>query len=211
MLKVVVLISGRGSNLKAIIDKCSKKDVPAKVIAVISNNSSATGLKSNGKFKKIIIDNKLSKKVFENKLHNNLIKLKPDLICLAGFMKILSPFIIKKWKNKIINVHPSLLPSFKGLNTHERALKAGAKKSGCTIHFVDESLDGGPVIIQAETKITKKMTSKKLGEIILKIEHKILPEVVSLFAKNEITIKKNKVIIKNKKKLIFFAKNIQIN
>ena len=211
MLKVVVLISGRGSNLKAIIDKCSKKSVSAKIIAIISNNPNASGLNFNGKFKKIIIDNKLSKKVFENKLHNNLIKLKPDLICLAGFMKILSPFIIKKWKNKIINVHPSLLPSFKGLNTHERALKAGAKKSGCTIHFVDESLDGGPVIIQAETKITKKITSKKLGEIILKIEHKILPEVVSLFAKNEITIKKNKVIIKNKKKLIFFAKNIQIN
>ena len=208
MLKVVVLISGRGSNLKAIIDKCSKKNISAKIIGVISNNSNASGLKLNGDFKKIIIDNKLSKKKFETKLQNNLKKLKPDLICLAGFMKILSPFITKKWKNKIINVHPSLLPSFKGLNTHERALKAGVKKSGCTIHFVDESLDGGPIIAQVETPINKKMSSKELSEKILKMEHKIYPEVVSLFAKKRICVKEDKVIIKDEKKLNFFIKNI---
>ena len=208
MLKVVVLISGRGSNLKAIINKCSKKNVSAKVIAIISNNSNASGLKLSGKFKKIIIDNKLSKKKFETELQNNLKELKPDLICLAGFMKILSPFITKKWKNKIINVHPSLLPSFKGLNTHERALKAGVKKSGCTIHFVDESLDGGAIIAQVETTINKNMTSKKLSEKILKIEHKIYPEVVNLFAKKRISVKENKVLIKDEKKLNLFIKNI---
>ena len=208
MLKVVVLISGRGSNLKAIIDKCSKKDVPAKIIGVISNNSNASGLKSNGKLKKIIINNELHKKEFEIELQNNLKKLKPDLICLAGFMKILSPSITKKWKNKIINVHPSLLPSFKGLNTHKRALKAGAKKSGCTIHFVDESLDGGPVIAQVETTINKKMTSTDLSKKILKMEHKIYPEVVNLFAMKKISMKENKVLIKDKKKLNLFIKNI---
>jgi len=204
MLKVVVLMSGRGSNLKAIIDKCSKKNVPAKVIAIISNNSTALGLKLNGKFKKIIINNKLSKKKFENELQKNLKKLNPNLICLAGFMKILSPFIINKWKNKIINVHPSLLPSFKGLNTHERALNAGVKKSGCTIHFVDKSLDGGAIIAQASTVINKKMTSKELSKKILKMEHKIYPEVVNLFAKKKINIKKNKVFIKDKKKIKLF-------
>ena len=208
MLKVVVLISGRGSNLKAIINKCSKKNVPAKVIAIISNNPTASGLKLNGKFEKIIINNKLNKKKFEIELQNNLKKLKPNLICLAGFMKVLSPFIIKKWKNKIINVHPSLLPSFKGLNTHERALNAGTKKSGCTIHFVDESLDGGPIIAQVPTVIDKKMTSKELSNKILKMEHKIYPEVVNLFARKKISIKKNKVFIKNEKKLNFFIKNI---
>ena len=207
-LKVVVLISGRGSNLKAIINKCSKKNVLAKVIGIISNNSNASGLKLTGDFKKIIIDNKLSKKRFETELQNNLEKLKPDLICLAGFMKILSPFITKKWKNKIINVHPSLLPSFKGLNTHERALKAGVKKSGCTIHFVDESLDGGPIIAQVETPINKKMSIKELSEKILKTEHKIYPEVVNLFAKKKISVKKNKVLIKDEKKLNLFIKNI---
>ena len=208
MLKVVVLISGRGSNLKAIIDKCSKKNVSAKVISIISNNSNASGLKIRGKFKKIIINNQLSKKRFETELHNNLKRMKPDLICLAGFMKILGPFITKKWKNKIINVHPSLLPAFKGLNTHERVLKSGKKKSGCTIHFVDESLDGGPIITQVETKINKKMTSKELSKKILKTEHRIYPEIVNLFAKKEISVKKNKVFIKNEKKLNLFIKNI---
>ena len=208
MLKIVVLISGKGSNLKAIIDKCSKKKVPAKVIAIISNNSTASGLKLNGKFQKIIINNKLRKKKFERELQNNLKKLKPDLICLAGFMKVLSPFIIKKWKNKIINVHPSLLPSFKGLNAHERALNKGVKISGCTIHFVDENLDGGPIIAQAATIVDKKMTNKELSVKILKMEHKIYPEVVNLFAKKKISIKKNKVFIKDEKKLNFFIKSI---
>ena len=208
MLKIVVLISGKGSNLKAIIDKCSKKKVSAKVIAIISNNSAASGLKLNGKFQKIIINNKLSKKKFERELQNNLKKLKPDLICLAGFMKVLSSFIIKKWKNKIINVHPSLLPSFKGLNTHEKALAKGVKISGCTIHFVDESLDGGPIIAQAATIVHKKMTNKELSVKILKMEHKIYPEVINLFAKKKISIKKNKVFIKDEKKLNSFIKNI---
>ena len=208
MLKVVVLISGRGSNLKAIINKCSKKNVPAKVIAIISNNPTASGLKLNGKFEKIIINNKLSKKKFERELQNNLKKLKPDLICLAGFMKVLSSFIIKKWKNKIINDHPSLLPSFKGLNTHKKALDEGVKISGCTIHFVDESLDGGPIIAQAATIVHKKMTNKELSVKILKMEHKIYPEVVNLFAKKKISIKKNKVFIKDEKKLNSFIKNI---
>ena len=208
MLKIVVLISGKGSNLKAIIDKCSKKKVPAKVIAIISNNSTAPGLRLNGKFQKIIINNKLSKKKFERELQNNLKKLKPGLICLAGFMKVLSSFIIKKWKNKIINVHPSLLPSFKGLNTHKKALDKGVKISGCTIHFVDESLDGGPIIAQAATIVDKKMTNKELSVKILKMEHKIYPEVINLFAKKKISIKKNKVFIKDEKKLNLFIKSI---
>ena len=208
MLKIVVLISGKGSNLKAIINTCSKKNVPAKIIAIISNNSNASGLKLNGNFKKVIINNKLSKKKFESELQNNLKKLAPDLICLAGFMKILSPFIIKKWKNKIINVHPSLLPSFKGLNTHERVLNEGVKISGCTIHFVDESLDGGPIIAQAATIVNQKMKSKELSTKILKMEHELYPKVVYLFAKKKISIKKNKVFIKDEKKLHFSIKNI---
>ena len=184
-LKVAVLISGRGSNLKAIINKCSKKNVPAKVIAIISNNKNASGLKLNNNIKRIIINDELNKKNFETKLHKSLKTINPDLICLAGFMKILSPFIIKKWRNKIINVHPSLLPLFKGLNTHKRALDSGVKKSGCTIHFVDESLDGGPIIAQVSTPINKKMTSEYLSKKILRIEHKIYPEIVNLIAKNE--------------------------
>ena len=153
-----------------------------------------------GKFKKKVINDKLyDKKGFEFRLQNYLAKLKPDLICLAGFMKILSSLIIKKWKNKIINVHPSLLPSFKGLKTHERVISEGVKKSGCTIHFVNETLDGGPIIAQGSTMVKKNMTVKELQKKILKIEHIIYPEVIKLFAKKKITIKNNKVFIKTNK------------
>ena len=207
ILKVVVLISGRGSNLKAIVNKCSKKDVPAKVVGIISNNLTASGLKIKGKFEKIVIK-KSNKKEFEKDLQINLKKLDPDLICLAGFMKILTPFIIRKWKNKIINVHPSLLPSFKGLDTHNRVLNEGVKISGCTIHFVDESLDGGPIIAQAATVVDKNTTSKQLSKKILKIEHKLYSEVVSLFAKKKIILKNNKVIIKSEKVFNSFIKSI---
>ena len=208
ILKVVVLISGRGSNLQAIINKCNKKSTPAKIIAVISNNAKASGLKLKGKFDKIAIDNKLNKKKFETELQKNLKKLSPNLICLAGFMKVLSPYIIKRWKNKIINIHPSLLPSFKGLDTHKRVLSEGVKVSGCTIHFVDRSLDGGPIIAQAATIVNKNITAENLMKKILKIEHKLYPEVVHLFAKKKITIKSNKVFIKDEKELNAFIKSI---
>ena len=208
ILKVVVLISGRGSNLQAIINKSNKKSTPAKIIAVISNNAKASGLKLKGKFDKIAIDNKLNKKEFETELQKNLKKLSPNLICLAGFMKVLSPYIIKRWKNKIINIHPSFLPSFKGLDTHKRVLSEGVKVSGCTIHFVDRSLDGGPIIAQAATIVNKNITAENLMKKILKIEHKLYPEVVHLFAKKKITIKSNKVFIKDEKELNAFIKSI---
>ncbi len=206
-LKIVVLISGRGSNLKAIAQECKKKRTPAKIIAIISNNQFASGLKIKGKFEKIFIKEK--KKDFEKKLQKNLNRLKPDLICLAGFMKILSPFIIRKWRNKIINVHPSLLPSFKGLNTHKRVLEKGVKISGCTIHFVDESLDGGPIIAQAALTVKKKMKELELQKKILELEHVIYPQVINLFSKKKILIKQNKVLIKSENKEINkFIKNV---
>tara|TARA_B100000029_G_scaffold516355_1_gene629041 strand:+ start:5522 stop:6151 length:630 start_codon:yes stop_codon:yes gene_type:complete len=206
-IKIIVLISGRGSNLKAIAEECKKKRTPAEIIAIISNNEFASGLKINGKFKKIVIKGK--KKTFEKELQTNLIKLKPDLICLAGFMKILSPFIIKKWKNKIINVHPSLLPSFKGLDTHKRALETGVKISGCTIHFVNESLDEGPIIAQGAITIKKNMSSVDLQKEILKLEHIIYPKVIHLFSKKKILVKQNKVFINDKNKEINkFIKNV---
>ena len=206
-IKIIVFISGRGSNLKAIAEECKKKRTHAKIIAIISNNKFASGLKIKGRFEKIIIEDK--GKIFEKKLQKNLTRLKPDLICLAGFMKILTPFIIKKWKNKIINVHPSLLPSFKGLNTHKRALETGVKISGCTIHFVDESLDGGPIIAQSAITIKNNITELKLQKQILKLEHQIYPKVVHLFSKKKILIKNNKVLVINgNKKINKFIKNV---
>ena len=151
--KTSIFISGEGSNLKNLIKFSKKINSPISIELIISNTKKAKGLKYSNQYnilKKIF---NFNNKIDEKKLLTLLIKKKIKFICLAGFMKILSPFITKKWKNKIINVHPSLLPSFKGLNTHERALKAGVKKSGCTIHFVDESLDGGAIIVQVETTI----------------------------------------------------------
>lgn len=207
--KIVILISGKGSNLNAIVKKFSKKKSSAKIICVISNKPNALGLKIKGKFQKKIIDeNKFNKKSFEVELQNCLEKLNPDLICLAGFMKILSPFIINKWKNKIINVHPSLLPSFKGLKTHKRVLEKGIKISGCSIHFVDKNLDGGLIIAQAAIAVKSEMNEKKLSNKILKLEHDIYPEVIDLIAKKKVSIVNNKVVIKIKKKINTFIKSI---
>ena len=198
-LKIAVLISGKGSNLQAIAKECSKKNVPARIISIISNNPNASGLQIKGKFKKKVINDKLyDKKGFEFRLQNYLAKLKPDLICLAGFMKILSSLIIKKWKNKIRKLK-KIDKKKKGLKTHERVISEGVKKSGCTIHFVNETLDGGPIIAQGSTMVKKNMTVKELQKKILKIEHIIYPEVIKLFAKKKITIKNNKVFIKTNK------------
>ncbi len=207
--KIVILISGRGSNLNAIVKKFSKKSSYVEVIGVISNKPNASGLKIKGKFQKKIINEKnFSKKGFEIKLQNCLKKLNPDLICLAGFMKILSPFIINKWKNKIVNVHPSLLPSFKGMNIHNKVIEQGIKISGCSIHFVDNSLDGGPVIAQAAIIVKPNMNEKELSQRILKLEHDIYPKVIDLIAKKKISIINNKVTVKTKKHINTFIKSI---
>jgi len=130
------------------------------------------------------------------------------LICLAGYMKILPPLIVNKWKNKIINVHPSLLPSFKGLDTHERVLKNNVKITGCTIHFVDNTLDGGTIIAQAATIVENNMNVQALREKVLKLEHIIYPEVVKMFANKKISIKNKKIIINKKSRLNYFIKSI---
>ena len=123
-------------------------------------------------------------------------------------MKILSPFIINKWKNKIVNVHPSLLPSFKGLNAHNRVIKQGIKISGCSIHYVDNSLDGGPVIAQAAIVVESNINEKELSKKILKLEHDIYPKVIDLIAKKNISIINNKVVVKTKKHINTFIKSV---
>ena len=171
-LKTAVFISGTGSNLKKLIEFSLTKKSPIEIVLVISNNNKAKGLNFAKKFK-------IKKKFFklnnsntdENKILKYLKKNKIKLICLAGFMKILSGTFIKKFKGKILNIHPSLLPKYKGLNTHERALKNKEKFSGCTVHFVTPKLDSGKIIIQKKVNIKKNDTPKKLGKRILKQEH----------------------------------------
>ena len=173
-----VFISGRGTNLKNLIKFSKKKNSPIKINIVISNNKKAYGLryaKKNGiKFK--IID--FSKKREINNLLNVLNFNNIRLICLAGFLKILSKEFIKSFKGKIINIHPSLLPKYKGLNTHYRVLENNEKFTGCSVHFVNEKLDGGSIILQKKIKIFKKDNVKSLKMRVLKEEYKLYPKSI---------------------------------
>ena len=177
-LKVAVFISGRGSNLKALIKNSKLKKSKYKVSLVLSNKSDARGLSfaKKNKIKNYFIEKKLSD--FESRALKLIKVNKIKVICLAGFMKILSPNFIKKTKIPILNIHPSLLPKLKGLNTHERAIKAKHKFSGCTVHYVNEKLDSGKIIIQKKVKILKSDTVNSLANKILKLEHKAYTEAL---------------------------------
>ena len=178
-LRTAIFISGSGSNLKNLVKFSLSKNAPIKINLVISNNSKAKGLvfaKQKKIKNKIYKFNNVDKD--EKKIINILKKNNIELICLAGFMKILSKDFIKKFKGKILNVHPSLLPKYKGLNTHKRALSNNDKFSGCTIHFVNSKLDSGEIILQKKVKIKKNDTPKTLSKRILKQEHILYPKAI---------------------------------
>ena len=179
-IKCAVFISGTGSNLKSLIQFSKKKNSPISIELIISDNPKAKGLK----FGKIF---KISKKVFnynnkiiaEKKIISEIKNKKIKLICLAGFMRILSKDFIQTFKGKILNIHPSLLPKYKGLDTHQRALLNREKYSGCTVHIVNSKLDSGKIILQKKVKITKSDTNKSLAKKILTQEHKLYPKAIS--------------------------------
>ena len=176
--RIAVFISGRGSNLKNFIRKSKLKKNKYKVYLVISNKTDAKGLDyaKKNKIKNYSIEKKLS--IFENNALSLIKTNKIEVICLAGFMKILSSDFIKRIKIPILNIHPSLLPKLKGLNTHERAIKAKHKFSGCTVHYVNEKLDSGEIIIQKKVKILKSDNAKSLKKKILKLEHQAYAEAL---------------------------------
>ena len=177
--KIAIFISGRGSNLKSLIKYSNTKKSIIKIVLVISNNFSAKGLNyaKKSKIKNIYIKYS-NKKKFENRSLKLLKKNNVDLICLAGFMKILSSNFIKKFYKPILNIHPSLLPKYKGLNTHKRAIKNKEKFSGATVHIVNKKLDAGKIILQKRVKILKSDCEKSLQKKVLKIEHKIYSEAI---------------------------------
>ena len=176
---VAVFISGRGSNLKSLIDFSKKKKSPIKIDLVFSNNKNAIGLKFAEEKKIEIIHLKEKNfKILEQKLAKILNKRKIQLICLAGFMKILSSSFINKFNGKIINIHPSLLPKYKGLNTHRRVIENKEYYTGCTVHFVSSKLDSGKIILQKKIKIFKKDNEKTLAQRVLIEEHKIYPKAI---------------------------------
>ena len=183
--KTAVFISGRGSNLKSLIKHSKKKNSLIKIILVISNNPNAEGLKYASRSKIKIYGIKFkNKSSFEKNSLKLLKKYNIDLLCLAGFMKILSGNFIKKFSKPILNIHPSLLPKYKGLNTHERAIKNKDKFAGASIHKVTEKLDSGKVILQKKVKILKSDTVRSLEKKVLKIEHQIYPIAIDKFLSN---------------------------
>jgi len=179
-IRCAVFISGTGSNLKSLIQFTKKKKSPISIELIISNNRKAKGLKFGKIFK---ISNKVfnykNKTIAEKKIISEIKKKKIKLICLAGFMKILSKDFIKNFKGKILNIHPSLLPKYKGLNTHQRVISNNEKYSGCTVHFVNSRLDSGKIILQKKVKINKFDTAKSLAKKILIQEHKLYPKAIS--------------------------------
>ena len=177
-VRTAIFISGNGSNLKSIVKFSKLKKSPISVNLIISDNTKSKGLEYGKvfKIKKKIFNFK--KKFVEKKIINELKKNRINLICLAGFMRILSNFFIKSFKGKILNIHPSLLPKFKGLNTHQRAIENKEKYSGCTVHFVSSKLDSGKIILQKKVKINKKDNAKTLAKKILIQEHKLYPRAI---------------------------------
>ncbi len=190
--------------MESILKSIKKKKIPIKPAVVISNKPNAKGLKIA---KKLWINVEViqikgfkgSRGQYDKKIMTILTKHgvtpRNGLVCLAGFMRIISPQFIKKYKNRIINIHPALLPAFPGLNSQKQALEHGARYSGCTVHFVDAGMDSGPIIIQAVVKVKEKDSVESLSKRILKEEHKIYPEAVNLFARKKIRVSRRRTII----------------
>ena len=182
-IKVAILISGRGSNMQKLIEACEDPNFPAEIIVVGANKYNALGLEfaKSKSIKTFVIEHKNFAKFdnpreeFDQALHQEIIKYDVEIICLAGFMRLLSEWFVDKWHNKIINIHPSLLPDFKGANAVEDALKSGAKISGCTTHFVSVEMDAGPIIMQSQVSINLNDDPETLAQKILIKEHEIYP------------------------------------
>ena len=198
-LKLIVMISGEGTNLQALINAQIEKKINTEILAVISDNEHATGLNRAKKanIPCIYLNRDLfsSKEEFETEISKNIIELDPDLIILAGFMRVLGKNFINKFKGKIINIHPSLLPALKGLNTHERAIDSGNFFHGASVHFVIAELDSGPSIMQYKIAIKKDDNKRTLKNRVHKGEYLILVETVKLFTMKNLKLDNNSIII----------------
>ena len=196
--KAVVLLSGSGSNFQAILDSITADEIALEISSVISNVSGARGIdraKTHGIPTHIVNNHNYSERIsFDKALLDKVINYNPDYLILAGFMRILSPEFIKKFNKPIFNIHPSLLPKYKGLNTHQRVLDKNEKIHGCSVHLVTEELDAGPIIIQGEVPVKNDDDVKKLAARVLKVEHMIYKKALNLFITNQITYDNLRVI-----------------
>ncbi len=184
--RVAVLISGSGSNLQALIDASGSTDYPAEISLAISNRPDAFGLTraAAAGITTLVVDHKIHqpRRAFEEQIDQALRQAEIEIVCLAGFMRILTSDFVQRWEGRILNIHPSLLPAFKGLNVQQQALDAGAKVSGCTVHIVTADLDDGPILGQATVPVEQDDTARTLAARILKKEHKLYPDCLRAFA-----------------------------
>lgn len=190
-LPVAVLISGNGSNLQALIDACSVESFPARIIAVLSNKENAYGLE-RARIAGIpthVLSHKTfpDRESFDRAMDAVISETGAKLICMAGFMRLLTPWFVEKWHNRLINIHPSLLPSFKGLHAQQQALDAGVTVAGCTVHYVRPEMDSGPIIIQGTVAVEPNDTAESLTNRILTVEHQCYPKAVRMIAEKDVT------------------------
>jgi len=191
--RVAVLISGRGSNMAALIEAAKDQDYPAEIALVLSNRADAGGLlvaQSEGIATEVIEHTKFGKDrvAFDAAMQAALMRHRIDIVCLAGFMRLLTPGFVVQWQQRMLNIHPSLLPAFKGLDTHKRALESGAKVHGASVHFVTAELDGGPIIVQAAVAVQKDDDETTLAARVLGQEHRIYPLALKLVAKGRVQV-----------------------
>ncbi|MGR0182983.1 phosphoribosylglycinamide formyltransferase [Azospirillum aestuarii] len=199
-LKVGVLISGRGSNLQALIDACAAPDFPADIALVLSNKADAYGLEraaSAGVPVAVVSHRDFpgDKRAFEEAMDARLREAGVELVCLAGFMRLLSPWFVERWHDRMINIHPSLLPSFKGLDTHQRALDAGVRFHGCTVHYVRTEMDEGPIIAQAAVPVLPGDDADRLSACVLEAEHRLYPQALRLIAEGRARVEDGRVTL----------------
>ena len=189
-LKLAVLISGRGSNLQALIDACAAGDFPATVALVVANNPDAQGLAraDAGRIPTAVVERRDhgDRDAFDAALSETIGRHGADLVCLAGFMTILGAGFVEQWRDRLINIHPSLLPAYRGLDTHARVLAAGIRTTGCTVHFVTAEVDAGPIIIQESVPVEPDDTPQTLAARVLVAEHRIYPKAVRLIAEGRV-------------------------
>ncbi|MGI9450085.1 MAG: phosphoribosylglycinamide formyltransferase [Geminicoccaceae bacterium] len=198
-MRTAILISGRGSNMKALIDAQRQQPVDFEIALVISNRPSAAGLKvaEAAGIDTVVIDHKdyQDREPFDRALDQALSEARIDLVCLAGFMRILSPWFTESWQDRVLNIHPSLLPSFKGLRTHERAIAAGVRLHGCTVHLVRPDLDDGPILVQGMVPVLQEDTAETLAARVLKVEHRCYPLALQLLASGRARIEGDRVMV----------------
>ncbi|HEX8663203.1 MAG TPA: phosphoribosylglycinamide formyltransferase [Beijerinckiaceae bacterium] len=195
--RIAVLISGRGSNMASLIEAARAPDYPAEIALVLSNRPEAPGLAraADAGIATAIVDHKThpEREAFERALDHALVEHRIELLCLAGFMRILTPWFINRWLGRMLNVHPSLLPLFKGLHTHRRALEEGVRIHGCTVHFVTPELDSGPIIAQAAVPVLPSDTEESLAARVLRQEHVIYPLALGLVAGGKVRLQQGRV------------------